>query len=243
MTDDRSLERAARSWIETGPTRAPDRVVEAALHLITTTPQERGLRALRPTWRSQTMNRIALFGATAAAFVAVGLGAMYLSDGQPGTVGGQPTSPPSSASPSPVAQAIPDGTYTTGPMSVADIDRQLDAEESLTEAEKESIRNEILVITGTTTLESAIEVDGTVMRGAMGHDDRPLEWDSEGVSEVRWIDPSTYELAIQCCGTQRYGVEWNGESFSLTARSPATGNVELFVRRILQESFPFSPVE
>ena len=31
MTDDRSLERAARSWIEDGPTRAPDRVVEAAL--------------------------------------------------------------------------------------------------------------------------------------------------------------------------------------------------------------------
>ena len=36
MTDDRSLERAARSWIEAGPTRAPDRAVEAALLRIET---------------------------------------------------------------------------------------------------------------------------------------------------------------------------------------------------------------
>ena len=41
MTDDRSLERAARSWIEVGPTRAPDAAVEAALRRIQTTPQER----------------------------------------------------------------------------------------------------------------------------------------------------------------------------------------------------------
>jgi hypothetical protein len=41
MTDDRSLERAARSWIEVGPTRAPDEAVEAALVRIQTTPQER----------------------------------------------------------------------------------------------------------------------------------------------------------------------------------------------------------
>jgi hypothetical protein len=41
MTDDRSLERAARSWIEVGPTRAPDHAVDAALARIPTTPQER----------------------------------------------------------------------------------------------------------------------------------------------------------------------------------------------------------
>ena len=43
MTDDRSLERAARSWIEAGPTRAPDRVVEAALHLIDNDTTRAGL--------------------------------------------------------------------------------------------------------------------------------------------------------------------------------------------------------
>jgi hypothetical protein len=242
MTDERSLERAARSWIEAGPTRAPDRVVEAAIHLIATTPQERRLRVLRLPWRRQTMNRIALFGATAAAVVAVGLGAFYLSGGQPGTVGGPQTSPPTSASPSPSAQAIPDGTYTTGPMSVADIDRQLDAEETLTDAEKDSIRAALLAIRGTTTLESLIEIDGTVWRLALRHDAGPAQPDSGGPWQVRWIDPSAFDVAIPCCGTQRFGVEWNGENFSLTARSPA-GNVELFVRRILFESFPYSPVE
>ena len=44
MTDDRSHERAARSWIEAGPTEAPDRAVEAALLRIETLPQERDLR-------------------------------------------------------------------------------------------------------------------------------------------------------------------------------------------------------
>ena len=34
MTDDRTLERAARSWLEEGPNRAPDRPVEAALSRI-----------------------------------------------------------------------------------------------------------------------------------------------------------------------------------------------------------------
>ena len=48
MTDDRSLERAARSLIEAGPTRAPERAVEAALSRIQTTSQERGLRV---PWR------------------------------------------------------------------------------------------------------------------------------------------------------------------------------------------------
>ena len=40
MTDDRSLERAARSWLEPGPTQAPDRAVEAALLQIQTTTQD-----------------------------------------------------------------------------------------------------------------------------------------------------------------------------------------------------------
>ena len=44
MNDDRSLERAARSWLEAGPTQAPDRAVEAALLQIETTSQERDLR-------------------------------------------------------------------------------------------------------------------------------------------------------------------------------------------------------
>jgi hypothetical protein len=44
MTDDRSIERAARAWLELGPTRAPDHAVQAALDRIESTPQERDWR-------------------------------------------------------------------------------------------------------------------------------------------------------------------------------------------------------
>ena len=37
MTDDRSFERAARSWLEIGPTEAPERAIEAAFLEIDTT--------------------------------------------------------------------------------------------------------------------------------------------------------------------------------------------------------------
>ena len=68
MTDDRSLERAARSWLEEGPTEAPDRAVAAALTRIQTTAQERDPWA---PWRKTSMpTRVAL--AAAVAIVAIG---------------------------------------------------------------------------------------------------------------------------------------------------------------------------
>ncbi|HET7182740.1 MAG TPA: hypothetical protein VFI15_10950, partial [Candidatus Limnocylindrales bacterium] len=69
--DDRSLERAARSWLEEGPTRAPDRAVDAALSRIQATRQERDLRV---PWRFPTMNPIMRIAVIAAVFVvAVGI--------------------------------------------------------------------------------------------------------------------------------------------------------------------------
>ncbi len=67
-TDDRSLERAARTWIEEGPTRAPDRVVEAALFQIETTSQERDLRI---PWRLPKMSPITRLAIAAVAVIAV----------------------------------------------------------------------------------------------------------------------------------------------------------------------------
>ncbi len=69
MTDDRSLERAARSWLETGPTQAPDRAVEAALLRIETTPQERDLRI---PWRLPKMSTPARVAAAAVIGVLAG---------------------------------------------------------------------------------------------------------------------------------------------------------------------------
>jgi hypothetical protein len=74
MTDDRSLERAARSWLDEGPSRAPDRTVEAALSQIQTTPQERDLGI---PWRFPKMNPMTRI-ATALVVVALALGGVYL---------------------------------------------------------------------------------------------------------------------------------------------------------------------
>ena len=75
MTDDRSLERAARSWLEEGPTRAPDRPVEAALLAIEAISQERDLRI---PWRFPTMNPAIRIAAAAIVIAAVALGGVYL---------------------------------------------------------------------------------------------------------------------------------------------------------------------
>ena len=77
MTNDRSLERAARSWLEEGPTRAPDRPVDAALARIQTTPQERDHMI---PWRHRTMiDRLAAAAVMAVIATATGvLGASLL---------------------------------------------------------------------------------------------------------------------------------------------------------------------
>jgi len=105
MTDDRSLERAARSWLETGPTQAPDRAVEAALLRIETTPQERDLRVPWRLPRMTTPTRVA-----AAAVIGVLLiGGAFFYLGKPGqpAVGGPGPSPSSSAPASPIASPKP----------------------------------------------------------------------------------------------------------------------------------------
>jgi hypothetical protein len=73
MTDDRSLERAARSWIDEGPTRAPERAVEHALQRIQTTSQERDL------WIPQRFQTMSLSARLAAAAVigVLAVGAIY----------------------------------------------------------------------------------------------------------------------------------------------------------------------
>lgn len=96
MTDDRTLERAARSWLDEGPTRAPDRPVDEALTRIQTIGQERDLRI---PWRTQPMmSRLAVAAAIAVLVVggAVAFGPLLSNFG-----------PGASPSPSPATTAAP----------------------------------------------------------------------------------------------------------------------------------------
>jgi hypothetical protein len=99
MTDDRSLERAARSFIEPGPTRAPEAAVERALDLIATTPQERDWHVPRRTRPMNIVTRL-MAAAIAIALVVVG-GAILFRPGGGSTVGNNGTPRPTdSTSPS-----------------------------------------------------------------------------------------------------------------------------------------------
>jgi hypothetical protein len=98
MNDGRSLERAARSWLDEGPSTAPDRVVSAALARIQTTSQER--EPLLP-WRLPTMNIRALGAGVATIVVIVALAALAL-----------PRFTGSGSSPNPSTRATPTPTPT-----------------------------------------------------------------------------------------------------------------------------------
>jgi hypothetical protein len=101
MTDDRSLERTARSWIEAGPTRAPEHAIEAALMTIETTPQVRDLRILR---RFSTMTMTTRLAAAAVVGVlAIGATAFFL----------RPTAPDAGTTPRASASLI--ATPSTAP--------------------------------------------------------------------------------------------------------------------------------
>jgi hypothetical protein len=108
MTDDRSLERAARSWIEVGPTAAPPHAVDAALDLIARTPQERDWIP----WRFPRMTSTARVAALIAVGVLILAGAFALFG--PGGRGGPlpsntpPTSAPASRRPSAATLFLPE---------------------------------------------------------------------------------------------------------------------------------------
>ena len=97
MSDDPRFDQAARSWLELGPTRVPERTVQALLLAIETTPQQRGLTAL---WRTHHMLAFATGAAAAALLMLVALGPFDLL--QSTVAPGSPTLPPTLC-PSPLA--------------------------------------------------------------------------------------------------------------------------------------------
>jgi hypothetical protein len=242
MTDDRTLERAARSWLEEGPTLAPDRAVEAALSQTQTIPQERDLRI---PWRLPTMNpMLRVAGVVVVALVAIGVAALAF---RPSADVGYSSTPPSvgpsaaPASPTAPPSPIPDGTYAVD-LPVADILARLDREPTLTSEEKQSIVEEILSIEGATTLNLEIVVaEGqfTLKQGTDG---------SAKVSNKPWrmsvIDDHTVEFnAVDGPVNSRNEVVPGTipGSFTLQPLSAPDGSVQAFVARTLFQTAPFIP--
>jgi hypothetical protein len=144
-----------------------------------------------------------------------------------------PTTPTASAE-----IAIPEGRYVSAPQLVADILGRLDRETALSASEKQAITDQILGIRGARSFKTAFEVD------ASNHVVVFTTVDERSPSAERdWtitaVDRDTVVLDPPCCVAEVYGVRRIGGSFTLEARSPASSNVEAFVRRVVFETEPF----
>jgi hypothetical protein len=224
MTDDRSLERAARSWIETGPIRAPDSAVERALLTIETTPQERDLRVLRRFHPMTFPARIA--AAVLVGVVAIGAAAFLMGRTGQSNVGGPAASVSPSASASAAASlaasssssgplALPEGalaagTYVATPFAPGRLDSCLrPPQPGCSESEDDSIRATFTVPDGWAgsgggtvwlAAESSSAPGGAVMdfgRGGWLHSDPCLtaEQLAANVTPDVAVGPSVDELA------------------------------------------------
>jgi len=249
MTDDRSLDRAARSFIEPGPTRAPEAAVDAALRTIQTTPQERDLRI---PWRVPRMIIPARLGSAAAiAVLAIGVAAFVIRrTGQPGIGGLAPSaSPPASVSaptsaptstPTPaMAGPLEIGTYVGPTLQVTDIIAMANVDRTLSAADRTQIVDELLAIRGKSTWSASIElragqlterqtVDGKTETGSFGGysfpDERTLVY-TEAINGTSVV--TRFELTV------------DGDSFTLHRVTPAHGAADEFVTKIIFESGPF----
>ena len=113
MTTDRdTTTRVVRSWLQTDEHESAERLLDAVLDRIDTTPQR---RADWPAWRTPTMNRFATIALGAAAVVAVILvGSQLLASPTPGGLGGQPTATPEASVADPTSEPAPSSSAWTG---------------------------------------------------------------------------------------------------------------------------------
>lgn len=240
MTDDRSLVRAARSWLEEGPTRAPDRPVEAAIARIQNVQQERDLRI---PWRSSTMNPIARL--TAGAVLAVlAVGVVVFAFRPLPNVAAPATpvpSPPSRPEPSMTAAAIPPGTYRAATISVADTLADLNDESGLTAEEKTAIIDELLSIRDAEVLDIELVISTNELVFRQGTDGGSMY--TNPAWQLFAIDENTIAIRGPSDGQLLgYDVIWNDESFALRPVSPSPGGVGGFALKIMLESESFTLV-
>jgi hypothetical protein len=96
-TSDREIERIVRSWLTEGTTRLPDRVLDAVLDEVPSTPQR---RAWWPAWRFDTMSNAMRIAIAAAAVLVVALIAIYVLPGGNNGIGNPAATPTPSPTPS-----------------------------------------------------------------------------------------------------------------------------------------------
>jgi len=152
-----------------------------------------------------------------------------------------PSAPAVTASATPVAVAaiIPVGRYTGPVQQVADIVGRLEKDSSLSESDRAAILD-VLEVRGARTYQVTLDVrEGNRFDLIMRIDGK---LDSGGVAHwTMWpVDDRLFVVKTDCCGMQVYGVERQDHAVRLSAKSPASSNVERFVRSVVFETGTFA---
>jgi hypothetical protein len=246
MSDDRSIERSARAWLELGPTQAPDHAVEAALRTIDTTSQERDLRI---PWRFPTMNPLARIAVLVTiAVVAVGAG-LYLMQPSRSSVGPQPSPTPrplpsqaAVQTPSPLAP-IADGTYVGRAVKISDIIASINSTTWLSASEKDFLLHAPFAQSDKSTFNAYFELN---------HRAYTIGFTVDGVSEVdsrataSFLDEHTLLLQENSPGgplQTRVSITVVGDSVNvrlLSHETPDNLATDRFIGELLYGSGPFT---
>jgi len=148
MNAGRDVERLVSDWLlDEAPGRAPDRILESTATVIDRTKQRR----FGAAWRepsSVAMRGLALSAAISVGVVALGLIALNLS--RENGVGGP--------SPSQASAPIQDGTYVGPTLRVADIVASINANPTLSDAERRDVLENVLGVGDGQTFVVSIEI-------------------------------------------------------------------------------------
>jgi hypothetical protein len=227
VSTDRDVDRVVRSWMDEGVTVLPDRVLDAVLDQIPSTPQR---RAFGLAQRFKDMNTYARFGFAAAvvvlaAVVGIGLYANSVGEGPP-----TPSSnPSSSSSPTPVANPLA-GTWVAPVVTCAKQIATIEAA-GFTAAQVRSVGMDPTCASGGsnqyTIVFDALPVAATI-RGAVVYD----RGATASTHVYRLASYTTFEFGgenpqlqgFEWCVTPHYAIA--GDQLTIDMIDPACGTVE-----------------
>jgi hypothetical protein len=236
MNAGRDVERLVSDWLlDQAPGQAPDRILESTATVIDRTKQRR----FGAAWRepsSVAMRGLALSAAIGVGVVALGLIALNLS--RENGVGGP--------SPSHTSAPIQEGTYVGPTLRVANIVASINANPTLSDAERRDVLENVLGVGDGQTFVVSIEI---LSLQAQFPDNRTwiVRHTVDGVTRVDVATGCHFENDRLVVGgfflaIEAFDVTTAGEAFTLSVMHASSTPADKAAAQIMFESGPFTPL-
>jgi hypothetical protein len=240
MNAGRDIERTIAGWlIEEAPGRAPDRILDSTAKVIDRTKQRR----FGAVWRALAPVPIRGLAAAAAIGVVVVLVALSVIalDPFPSNGVGRP--------PAPAAGPIPDGKYVSLTLRVVDIVASINANPTLSDAERRDVLQNVLGVGDGETF--FVSIDILMLPGPGNGQPSTRQWivrhTVDGVTRADVATGCHFEddrlvvggffLAIDA-----FDVVRTGDGFTLSVLQSQATEAEEAAAQVMFESVPFTPV-